>query len=335
MEHYRCDYNIINYCNKYFYNNKLIIYKEATEDAISIVDADKGKYVTKENGKFVNYREIETINGLIQENIDKKFIVTPFRGQADNLVDKYNKNQCGTIHTFQGRGEDEVYFSAVLNDTLESRKHLSGEYNLFTKELINVAVSRAKKKFKLVVDKKFFKKYDKNVRNLIEYIEVYGKEIPDKTVCMFDYLYKQISTYKVSNNCSNVFEKTLRDYLIKYINLNKEYTVRTKEPLASLIVDEKFLNQNLDIKQFVLRKGTHIDFTIYEKKLNKPVLVIELDGKGHDEQVQKERDGKKDFALKHMGIKLWRIKSIAVPTEESFKRELNNKLKEEIEEIDN
>ena len=29
VEHYRCDYNIINYCNKFFYDNQLKIYKDA------------------------------------------------------------------------------------------------------------------------------------------------------------------------------------------------------------------------------------------------------------------------------------------------------------------
>lgn len=331
MEHYRCDYNIINYCNKYFYDNKLIIYKDAKEDAISIVNANKGKYETLENGKFVNYREIKTINDLIQENIEKKFIITPFRVQADNLVDKYNKNQCGTIHTFQGKGEDEVYFSTVLNDTEESRKHLKGKHNLFSRELINVAVSRAKNKFILVTDKEFFKKYDKNVRDLIEYIEVYGKEIPDKTVCIFDYLYKQIHSYQITDNCSNIYEKTLRDYLIKYIKSNKEYVIETKLPLATFITDKKFLDENPEVKQFILNKNTHTDFVIYKEKIHKPVLIIELDGKQHEKPIQKERDQKKDFALKHMRIKLWRIKSKETFTEEEFNNELNNRLKDEIE----
>lgn len=108
------------------------------------------------------------------------------------MQEKYGELNCGTIHTFQGKGEKEVYFSSVLNKTKQCVNHLSGEYNLFTKELINVAVSRAKERFILVSDAKFFKENDKNMKNLIEYIEIYGENIPDKTVCIFDNLYKKI-----------------------------------------------------------------------------------------------------------------------------------------------
>ena len=62
---------------------------------------------------------------------------------------------------------------------------MKGPYNLFGKELINVAVSRAKDKFVLAADTKFFKKYDENMKNLIEYIEIYGEQIPDKTVGIY------------------------------------------------------------------------------------------------------------------------------------------------------
>lgn len=331
MEHYRCDYNIINYCNKYFYENKLIIYKEAKEDAISIINADKGKYVTRINSSFANDREIETINDIVQDGIENKFAITPFRAQANHLIEKYNKQQCGTIHTFQGKGADEVYFTTVLNNTEESINHLNGNHNLFNKELINVAVSRAKNKFVMITDKKFFKKHDKNVRNLIEYIEVYGKDIPDKTVCLFDYLYKQISTYKITDNCSNIYEKTLRDYLIKYLEGNEEYWIKTKLPLAELITDKKFLDENPDIEKFILHKGTHTDFVIYKEGISKPVLVIELDGKYHDTPQQIARDNKKDFALNHMEIKLWRYKSKYAYTEEQFFNKLDELLKEDTE----
>lgn len=63
LEHYRCDYNIINYCNKFFYNNKLKIYKDAKKGAMSLVNEDKGKYVEKlENGSYYNNREIKAID---------------------------------------------------------------------------------------------------------------------------------------------------------------------------------------------------------------------------------------------------------------------------------
>ena len=285
MEHYRCDYNIINFCNKYFYDNKLIIYTNANKNAISLIDSDKGKYVRREGSSFYNEREIKTINGEINNNIDKKFIITPFKPQSEKLVKLYNKNQCGTIHTFQGRGEDTVFFSTVLNNTTESISHVQGKNNLFTKELI----------------------------------------IPDKTVCIFDYLYNKIPTYQKNNKCDNIFEERLRELIIGYINKYPEYSLQMKLPLAELITDKNFLDNYSDIKTFILR-NSHIDFTIYKKGIKKPVLTIELGGKYHDDLEQKERDYKKDFALKHMKIQLWRIHSKNTLTEKEFYNILEEKL---------
>lgn len=322
LEHYRCNYNIINYCNRYFYDNKLIVYKESKNDSMILVNNDKGKYVDFDKESFVNLREIETIKGLINSDIKDKFIITPFRNQANNLCEKYNKEQCGTIHTFQGKGEKEVYFSTVLNNTREGRSHLKSNHNLFTNELINVAVSRAKDKFVLVTDREFFVNNDKNIKNLIEYIEAYGEVIPDKTVCIFDYLYKQMKTYTVVDNCDNIFEKTVKDCIDKYIEKYNEYSLICKLPLANVVTDKKFLDENNDIKTFILNNA-HLDFTIYDNRINKPVMVIELDGKYHKEEVQKERDRKKNEAIKHMGIHLWRLNSKDAITYEEFENYLD------------
>lgn len=325
LEHYRCDYTIINYCNRYFYDNQLIIYKDASDDAMILIDDDKGKYVELESGSFVNLREIVTIDDAIRSDIEGKFIITPFRKQAYKLMEKYNKKQCGTIHTFQGKGENEVYFCTVLNHIDAAINHLEGKNNLFSKELINVAVSRAKTKFVLVTDTKFFKEHDVNTRNLIEYIEAYGKVIPDKTVCLFDYLYQQMKTYTAVENCDNIFEKTVKEYLDRYIQQHTEYHVVVKLPLASVVTDKKFLEANSAVKQFIMNNA-HLDFTIYDNRIGRPIVAIELDGKFHKTPEQIDRDKKKNFALEHMRIKLWRLKSKEAVTKEQFDMYLNELL---------
>lgn len=323
MEHYRCDYMIINYCNKYFYDNQLIIYKDAKNDAMKLIDNDKGKYVEKENNSFVNKREIVTIDSYIKSDIYGKFVITPFHKQGKFLKEKYGENQCGTIHTFQGKGENEVWFSTVLNCTAMSINHVKGNNNLFTNELINVAVSRAKERFIMVTDVTFFKEYDTNMKSLIEYIEAYGEVIPDNTVCLFDYLYRQMKTYTVIDNCDNIFEKTVKDYLDKFVQLHPEYQFVVKLPLATVVTDKYFLENNPDIKRFILNNA-HLDFTIYDKRIGKPISVIELDGKFHKNEKQRERDRKKDIALQHMKVKLWRLNSKDAITEEQFLLKMNS-----------
>lgn len=186
QEHYRCDYAIINYCNKFFYNGNLIIYTEANANSMQLLAVDQGKYADMMGSSFYNDREIKSIAGITGSCMESSFVITPFKGQGARLRSHFRcgKETCGTIHTFQGRGQDTVYFSTVLNDLPFCNNHLSGDHCLFDKELINVAVSRAKKRFVLVSDRDYLRKKNKEMQDLIDYIETYGEKIPDKTVCM-------------------------------------------------------------------------------------------------------------------------------------------------------
>lgn len=328
LEHYRCDFKIINYCNKYFYDNQLIIYSDARDDAMELLDVSKGKYVERHERSFRNEREIVAIDYLIAGNLEHKFVITPFKAQSDMLKEKYNAEQCGTIHTFQGKGEREVYFSTVLNNIEEARKHLRWDNNMFSNELINVAVSRAKRKFVLVSDIEFLKGQNKNMRDLIEYIEVYGNEIPDKSVCVFDDLYKLMPDFVPTDKIDNCFEQKISDCLEKYLETKENLDYIMKIPLAEVVTDKVYLDANPEIKQFILNHA-HIDFTIYDQRICKPLIAIELDGEEHKKEIQIQRDQKKNRALDHMNIKIVRVGSKEAFTEE----ELYSRLDKELEEI--
>lgn len=308
-EHYRCDYNIINFCNKYYYDNKLKIYTSASENAISIVNVDKYKGAEKFSKDIVNKREIKTINELVK-TCDATFVITPFKGQAKLLEKDYGKDNAGTIHTFQGKGEDKVYFSTVFNDVDFCNTHIKSDYNMFTNELINVAVSRAKKKFILVGDKNYFLEngeYVPNVKNLIDYIGIYGNELFDNSSCIFDYLYKNIPYYQSTKYFDNEYEEKLFNSIVDIIS-ECPYKCYCKLKLANLVQNEKFLDTNPDIKQYI-SNGSHADFTIFDIRINKPILVVELDGKYHSLDKQKLRDSYKDKSLLKSGIKVLRIPS--------------------------
>ena len=130
---------------------------------------------------------------------------------------------------------------------------------MFGKELINVAVSRAKDKFVLVADAKFFKNYDENMKNLVEYIEIYGEKIPDKTVCIFDNLYKQIPTYRQTiKGLDNPYEEKIYELVKQYVEKHNQYKFTHKLPLAEFATDKKFLEENPELKDFILR-NSHLD----------------------------------------------------------------------------
>lgn len=146
------------------------------------------------------------------------------------------------------------------------------------------------------------------MKNLIEYIECYGDSIPDKTVCIFDYLYKQIPTYtQITPKIDNPYEEKIY-YLLQEYAKKYNYNLAWKLPLAELVVDKEYLKSNPELEEFILH-NSHLDFLIYTDDINKPILVIELDGEDHKKELQQIRDAKKDKILKHMEIPLIRIKS--------------------------
>lgn len=327
-EHYRCDFNIINYCNQFFYDNELIIYRDSTQSSMQLLDVPFGKYAACSDFSFGNEREIYSIDAQCNGDLSNAFVITPFKAQKDLLSKNFTAyaKSCGTIHSFQGRGEDTVYFSTVLNNLDVCNHHLKGEHNLFTAELINVAVSRAKNRFVLVTDEAYFSTHSDLVRNLILYIHKYGEKIPDQTVCLFDYLYKQMRTYSKIDNCDNPFELEIWRVLNEWTKNKNNIFVFAKLPLAELVSDKHYLETHYEIKAFVLNERTHIDFVI-ENQLGNPVLAIEVDGEMHNTPEQICRDKKKNAVLTHMHIPLLRVRSKAAFSRKDFIEEIEALLK--------
>lgn len=100
------------------------------------------------------------------------------------------------------------------------------------------------------------------------------------------------------------------------------FYIQMKLPLADIARDKEYLDSNLELKRFALNKNTHLDFTIISELTNKPILVIELDGKYHDEYEQQIRDKKKDKILDHHGVPIWRIKSTDALEEDDISEKL-------------
>lgn len=328
-EHYRCDYNIIQFCNHFFYDNELIVYKAPHRDAMQIIDVSAGKYAQRNGSSFSNAREVEVIREQSGKALYDTFAITPFRAQSYRLNaafrDENEKNRVGTIHTFQGREASRVFLSTVLNDLDFCNNHLRGKHNLFTKELVNVAVSRAIDSFTLVTDRNYFQKHSKLIRDLILYIEKYGKKIPDTTVCLFDGLYKDMPAYTQQEDCSNPFELALWKSLQRFSQQHTEVSPYIKMPLAELVTDRHYLDAFPSVKAFVLNERTHVDFVL-ENTLGNPMLAIELDGELHRRPEQIRRDRMKDAALAHMNIPLLRLQSKNAFSEETLFTYMENVL---------
>jgi superfamily I DNA and/or RNA helicase len=119
-------------------------------------------------------------------NFDKNEtgIIAPYKNQVKATANQVDGIDVDTVHKFQGKEKDNIIISTVDDEISD---FADDPY------LINVAVSRAKKKLILVVTGNEQSK-ESNIIDLINYIEYNNFEVIDSQIySIFDYLYKQYS----------------------------------------------------------------------------------------------------------------------------------------------
>lgn len=328
-EHYRCHPKIIGFCNKEFYNGNLLIMTEDKNESevLKCIKTVKGNHETDKR----NYRELDVIKEEILPALseyDNIGVITPYNNQV-NIIDKYfrekfiDKNiEVGTIHKFQGREKDVIIISTVDND----------ETRFIDDKMLNVAISRAKKKLYLVTTGND-SCVGNEVKDFIDYIAYNNFEVSNSNIrSVFDCLYKQyddlrkeiISRIKIVSQYDS--ENIMYDLIIKLLNEKFEKCdVVFEYPMNILIEDFSLLRSNDEV-QYAKNPFTHVDFLIYHKVTKKPILAIEVDGYTfHKESTyQYQRD-----IMKNNILQLYNIPLIRFSTKESnIKEKLENKLKD-------
>lgn len=334
-EHYRCLPQIIEFCNKQYYDGELIVYTKPDESIAPLLlyktaEGNHMRELTYDKKKKVyNQRELDVIVGEVLknpevENQETIGFVTPFRKQvekAEGVLDY--EIQCDTVHKYQGREKDIMIMSTVLDKTYAGVKRL--EF-VDDPQLVNVAVSRAVKQFILVTDKELFFSKGKNISALIKYIQYSTLDenvIESQIVSVFDLLYKKYSSKllrlkeKMNPDARWKSEEALR-VLLEEILKQPKYDMYTYAPgvlIKNIINDDSMLEP--EEKRFVNNRAS-VDFLIFNKMDKKSVLVIEVDGFAFHENnpIQQGRDELKDTILEKIGIKVLRL-----PTNGSGERE--------------
>lgn len=307
-EHYRCHPKIINFCNQKFYHGELIIMTtdNGEDDVLAVVKTVKGNH----ERNHYSQRQIDIIKHEILPKYslkpDETGIITPYKNQVKALNKEINDIDTATVHKFQGKEKDNIIISTVDDEISD---FADDSY------LINVAISRAKKRLMLVVTGNEQSK-ERNITDLVEYIQYNNFEvINSKIYSIFDYLYKQYTTQrraylqkhkKVSDYDSENLMYALIDDVItenKYSSLD----VICHFPLNMLIKDPVLLNEQEC--QYAMNPATHVDFLIYNRVSKKPVLAIEVDGYKYHEgnTVQASRDLMKNHILELYEIPLLRF----------------------------
>lgn len=208
-EHRRCYDEIINYCNELVYDGLLIPMRNKDE-----LNKGKKRLLDKKRYPLMGYHNISSSNsrkiGLsrvneieavgivkwLKENynkicqlykkanpdIDEKnilSIITPFAAQASIIYKQIELNMgklaenitVGTVHTFQGAERNIIIFSTVYgsND--------SGFFIDNNRNLMNVAVSRAKDAFWVFGDIEFLKNKSSNTASGLLYNKIASNSI--------------------------------------------------------------------------------------------------------------------------------------------------------------
>lgn len=309
-EHYRCHPKIANFINQKFYNGNLLIMTQDTkeENVISVVKTVVGNH----KRGHINLRQIEVIKEEIMPYLsytDEEIgIITPYNDQVASLQHAFSEKQfdIATVHKFQGREKDAIIISTV-DDEITS---FSDDPNL-----MNVAVSRAKKSLHLVVSGNEQPK-NSNISDLVDYIEYNNFSVTESKVnSVFDFLYRQytesrLNYLKAYNRISTYDSENLMYALIQDVLHENNFTaleVICHQPLKMLIRD--FTPLDDEDRLYALHNATHLDFLVYNRISKKPTLAIEVDGfHFHKEGTpQSFRDIKKDRILAQYGIPLLRF----------------------------
>lgn len=332
-EHYRCHPKIINFCNKKFYNDELIIMTEDhnEDDVLKVYKTVKGNHARG----HINQRQIDEIVQNILPELNNKNqqevgIIAPYRDQVEKISADINNHQMliDTVHKFQGREIKDIIMSTV-DDEVTS---FSDDANL-----LNVAVSRAIKRFRIVVNPNEKNKFT-NVGDFVNYVEYNNFEIVESEIrSIFDYLYKQYwsEKEKILENGKrvSVFEsENLMYNLIREVLLENNYTdlgVVTHLPLKEIFKNLNKLND--EEKHFVSKRSSHIDFMIYSKVSKMPILAIEVDGYDYHKKGTKQfdRDIIKDAIFKKYNLPLERFKTNGSGEKEKIE-DLLNKIRQNL-----
>lgn len=309
-EHYRCHPKIINFCNQKFYRGELIIMTadKDEKDVLAVVKTAVGNHARD----HYSQRQIDVIkNEIIPKyvtNPEETGIIAPYKNQVEALSREIIGIDAATVHKFQGKEKDNIIISTVDDEISD---FADDPY------LINVAVSRARKRLMLVVTGNEQTK-ERNITDLIDYIQYNNFEVVDsKVYSVFDYLYKQYSeernTYlQKHKKVSDYDSENLMHALIDEILADNQYAsldVVCHFPLNMLIRNPELLNEQE--RKYAMHPATHLDFLIYNRISKKPVLAIEVDGYEYHKKdtVQASRDLLKNHIMELYGILLLRFRT--------------------------
>lgn len=327
-EHYRCAPDIIGFCNRQFYGGELLVMTDRIVGApsVSVVRSVVGNHAFG----FENRRQGEEVVDIVREiykDSQDIGIITPYKNQVTLirrlLVEAgFNDVQVATVHKFQGRENDAIILSTVsnsINDFIDDP------------HLVNVAVSRAKKRFVLIITGNEIG--EGNLKDLVGYITYCGGAVRESGIrSIFDRLYSQyaeerkayaashrhrmISQYATENYMNDLLSEMIAEDPLKRLGVLFQYPLSLLVATGVKLTDEEAV--------YAGNSWTKVDFLLYDKVTRLPVLVIEVDGMSFHQEgsEQHRRDLLKNAILEKSGVKFLRLSTKGSREREQIKNAL-------------
>ena len=303
--HYRCHPKIIAFNNhKYYHDHLKVLTRSSEPDPLVFCDVPDDTTTYKNTAPA----EAELIVQYASQNPGKRIgVITPFANQRMCIEQSLRENgitdvSCGTVHAFQGDEKDVILFSLALTDQTHQ-----GTYDWLktNKELINVAVSRAKEKLIMIGSRRDLERLHDtqntdDIYELAEYVRTNGRS----TVTPQQVNSRALGIKPYSTETEDAFLTSLNHALFNVLNGGR-CSVKREVPISQVF------QENITHSQ--LFYSGRFDFVVYERNTGKqelPLLAIELDGKEHlEDDVVRRRDREKNEICRKHGFELIRVEN--------------------------
>ena len=329
-EHYRCHPKIINFCNQQFYGGKLLIMTndKGEIDVLEAIKTIPGNFCKD----HYNQRQIDVIKEEIlpkytEEEIANLGIIAPYNNQTDAIRSQIPGIDAATVHKYQGREKDNIIISTVDNEITS----FADDANM-----LNVAISRAKKKLAIVISGNE-QPENSNLVALLKYIQYNNFTIEDSKVnSIFDFFYTKdteakFKYLKAVNKISKYDSENAMNTLLTNIFEEPKYSKFSfvfEMPLKD-VVNKNYIGElSEELSTFANRSWAHVDFTVFNRVTKEILFGIEVDGYNYHKKGtrQAERDSKKNAIFEQIGLPLLRLSTKGSGEEVKIKAQLDKYL---------
>lgn len=289
--HYRCASKIISFPNSLYYGDKLKLNKLKEVGKLGFYDCKN--FGTTNNNTAIE--EAKACVSYIKRNGYKDTtILTPFVNQS-LLINQMLKQEgipsvkAVSVHKMQGSENKTILFSLAISPKTSKR---TWDWIKNNRELINVAMTRAKDAFVLFADKEVAKKLGngkEDVSKLIQYMENNGNV-------------KVVKTERIENESPYANQSQAeRDFFVTiahFCTCNPNYVAKRNMMTYEVFPDDplaKKIKGNFDLVLYASEQ----DF-----QNHKPSLVFEINGGEHIGSFSAEkRDVRKNWLCENHGVK--------------------------------